>query len=192
MWIASTSQGFESRKCRDRCLQYLQGKTIFDLGCGNEKVVPGAIGVDVAGGMADLKLDLSDSRAMYFFNDNIADTVFSSHLLEHFNDTENILKSWWRVIKPNGYLILYLPCKGLYPADGNPDHKHEFMPDDIIAILNQFASYKLIKSDVHNEDNEYSFEQVFQKVASPCQVILNKEGKTAYMIRIERCPLCGR
>lgn len=172
MWNEKTSRGFESRKCRDRNLQYLQGKTIMDLGCGNEKVVPHAIGIDIAGMMADLKLDLSDSQSMYIFNEGIADTVFSSHLLEHFTDVENILKSWWRVVKPNGYLILYLPHKDLYPKEANPDHKYEFVPEDILKILNSFASYKLINSEVHSEDNEYSFQIVCQKIASPDQIII--------------------
>lgn len=170
-WTKETSQGYESRKCRDRCLSYLQGKTIFDLGCGKEKVIPHAIGVDVAGLVADLKLDLSNPQAMYLFNEGIADTVFSSHLLEHFQDTTNILKSWWRVIKPNGYLILYLPDRNLYPEKANPDHKQNFIADDIIKILDTFASYKLIKKEVHDEDNEYSFELVAQKIASPNQFI---------------------
>lgn len=170
-----TSLGFESRKCRDRNLNYLQSGTIFDLGCGNEKVVPKAIGIDIASMIAELKLDLSDPQSMYMFNESIADVVFSSHLLEHFQDTEEILKSWWRVIKPNGYLILYLPHKDLYPKEANPDHKHEFAPVDIVDILDKFASYKLIRATTHSEDNEYSFEIVAQKIMSPEQIIVNIE-----------------
>ena len=183
MWSQKNSQGFESRKCRDRNLQYLQGKTIFDLGCGNEKVVPTAIGIDLVSPIANLQLDLSNSQSMLVFNADIADAVFSSHTLEHFYDTEGILRAWWRVLKPGGYLILYLPCKGLYPLDGNPEHKHEFLPEDILTILDKFTSYKLIKNEMHNEDNEYSFELVVQKISSPGQVIIKSNTKKCLVIR---------
>lgn len=174
-WTLQTSNGFESRKCRDRCLPYLQGKAVFDLGCGNEKVLPWAFGIDLQSQVANMQMDLSNPESLSFFSEKIVDAVFSSHLLEHIEDTEAILKSWWRLVKAGGYLVLYLPCKGLYPNDGNPDHKHEFEPKDIIDILNRFASYKLIKSEVHGEDNEYSFEIVAQKIESPVRVIMEAE-----------------
>ncbi len=190
MWTAETSRGHESLKCRDRCLPFLQGATIFDLGSGMEKVVPKAVGIDLYSPIADLKLDLSQPESMYIFNENVADAVFSSHSLEHFHNTEGILKSWWRVIKPNGYLILYLPDKDLYPSNGNPDHKHEFKAEDILRILDGFASYKLIKSEVHSEDNEYSFEIVAQKIDTPAPVIIKEKepevssaGKKCLVIR---------
>ena len=35
--------------------------------------------------------------------------VFSSHCLEHLCDTTAALSSWWGLVKPGGFLILYLP-----------------------------------------------------------------------------------
>jgi ubiquinone/menaquinone biosynthesis C-methylase UbiE len=48
------------------------------------------------------------------------DFVYSAHLLEHVQDFESALREWWRVIKPGGYLVLYLPHKKFYPNIGVP------------------------------------------------------------------------
>lgn len=181
MWTKELNQGYESRKCRNRVIQYLQGNVVFDLGCGEEKVTPFAVGIDLFGKSADLRLDLSHPNALYLFADDIADAVFSSHCLEHFHNTASILKEWWRIVKPGGYLILYLPHRDLYPADENPDHKHQFIPEDIINILDGFASYKLIVNQTHQEMDEYSFELIMQKIPTPkeCQIkIIDMPTKT--------------
>jgi hypothetical protein len=56
------------------------------------------------------------------------------------------LESWWRVLKPGGYLILYVPHRELYerrqtlPSRWNPDHRAFFPldredPPDTIGLL---------------------------------------------------------
>lgn len=100
--------------------------------------------------------------------DASVDAVFSSHLLEHIEDTDAALAEWWRVIKPGGYLVLYLPHKDLYPNIGtegaNPDHKHDFTPADIgAAMAVGDRSWDLKVNEVRSEGYEYSFLQVFQK-----------------------------
>jgi ADP-heptose:LPS heptosyltransferase len=97
------------------------------------------------------------------------DFVFSSHLLEHLVDYEAALAEWWRVIKPGGYLCLYLPHKDLYPNIGTPganaDHKHDFLPADIAAAMKKIAvSFDLVRNEDRNEGNEYSFFQVYKKL----------------------------
>jgi hypothetical protein len=51
--------------------------------------------------------------------------------------TTAALRAWWDILKVGGHLCLYLPHRDLYPnigSDGaNPDHKHDFVPEDIIA-----------------------------------------------------------
>ena len=94
------------------------------------------------------------------FADSSFDFVFSSHLLEHIVNTEATLKEWMRVIKNDGYLILYLPHKDFYPNVGqdgaNPDHKHDFVPDDIIRFMKKCGSWDLIENEERNEGYEYS------------------------------------
>lgn len=108
--------------------------------------------------------------------DMAVDAVFSSHLLEHIVDTDAALGEWWRVIKVDGYLVLYLPHRDLYPnmgAEGaNPDHKHDFVPSDIVdAMLRVAPGFDLVVSETRAADTEYSFLQVYRKRADAVQDI---------------------
>jgi len=156
-------------------LEYTHGIGL-DLGCGHEKINPAtAIGIDAGGNAANINIDLSKPDALKIFSDEYFDYVFSSHLLEDFYDTETALREWWRVIKPGGHLILYLPHKYFYPdfkddPGVNPNHKHNFIPTDIIKHMDKFATYNLVKNDSYNEKDEYSFEMVFEKTVYPVKV----------------------
>jgi len=166
----------EAIKCRNRVLKYLQGN-VLDIGVDDDKVVPWAIGLDLRRITNDVNL-VGDATNLYWFKDNVFDAVFSSHCLEDIVDTESVLREWTRIIKPLGFLILYLPHKNFYPNIGYPfanlGHKYDFLPDDIINIVLKFPFMKLVYSTVYSPPNgiysyenhakiEYSFEQVFQK-----------------------------
>lgn len=120
-WSLNIPEGNESAKVKYDIVPYTRGK-VLDLGCGPWKAFPHFIGVDnfsewndgrwkpdVVSDIADLKIFASDSM----------DAVFSSHVLEHIQDTKKTLKEWFRVIKNGGHLVLYLPSKNLYPNIGD-------------------------------------------------------------------------
>lgn len=79
----------------------------LNLGCG-EKPIPGFINVDIrempgVDIVTDIeKLDLPD---------NYADLIYSCHTLEHIDRhrTEDVLKEWFRVLKPGGTIRLAVP-----------------------------------------------------------------------------------
>jgi len=187
VWTPETSKGYEVRKIRNRIAGYLHG-TVLDFGCGDEKVFDGAIGIDLYGKAANLRLDLSNPENVRLFGDEVADVVFSSHFLEDIYDYKGMLRQFWRVLKQNGYLILYLPHKDLYPNIGqpgaNPNHKHDFLPEDIVSALDEFANYDLIRCETHSEADEYSFEIIAQKLNGP-KLNLPKRNrrKTAVVVR---------
>lgn len=110
-------EGFFEKYCRGRGL---------DIGYGGDPVTPTAAGWDFEHG---------DAQWLHGLDDESFDFVYSSHLLEHLSDCELALENWWRVLKPGGYLILYLPHRDLYekkqrlPSRFNDDHKHFFLPD---------------------------------------------------------------
>lgn len=116
--------------------KYCQGYGL-DIGYGGDPVVSNVRGWDFEHGDAQLLRGLDD--ASYDF-------VYSSHLLEHLPDVELALTNWWRVLKPGGYLLLFLPHRDLYekkttlPSRFNEDHAHFFLPDrdeapDTIGIV---------------------------------------------------------
>ena len=167
-WSPTLQQGNESSKIKYEIVPYTRG-TVLELGSGPWRTYPHFITVDNLdewGG--NWKPDINrDATNLSIFASQSCDSVFSSHLLEHIEDTESVLKEWWRVIKPNGYLVLYLPHKDFYPNIGqegaNPDHVHDFSPADIISIMKGVGNWDLIVSESRNQKDEYSFLQVYKK-----------------------------
>jgi len=149
----------EMTKCRHRLVQYCRGKGL-DLGCGNEKITPMAMGIDLEGGDKDLTMDAGD---LGMFAPGYFDYIFSSHCLGYFLDTEKILKQWWRVLRLNGYLVLYLPHKDFRPKSG--DILHDFISRDILKILKKFARFETVRAEDQNSGDEYSFDLVVKKTS---------------------------
>ena len=160
--------------------KYCQGKGI-DIGCGKDPISDGCVCWEKADG---------DAQLMQGVEDDSFDWVYSSHCLEHIVDTTQALKNWWRILKPNGFLILLLPHRDLYekrkklPSRWNPDHKHLFLPDKddhpdtlgILPLINEvLTNFEVIYCKTCDEghsitdptkhsDGEYSIEIVVRKI----------------------------
>jgi predicted SAM-dependent methyltransferase len=172
VWKIEESDGNETGKVLWELPQYTRGRGI-DVGCGAWKAFPHFIGVDNYTDQrmfgTQMKPDvIANADDLALFADGSMDFVYSSHLLEHLEDTEKTLREWWRVIKVGGHLCLYLPHKLFYPNIGvkgaNPDHKHDFMPDDIVDIMKRLGSWDLVRNEDRNGGSEYSFFQVYKKL----------------------------
>ena len=168
-WSRETSQGNEQDKIAAFVVPYTRGLGL-DIGCAlGRKCWPHMIGVDRSAGPGVDVVAEADSLGM--FADMGLDFVFSSHTLEDLEDTAATLAEWWRVIKPGGHLVLYLPHKDFYPHVGeegaNPAHRHDFEPNDIIdhmgAIASEGGCWVLVENEVRGEGDEYSFFQVYRK-----------------------------
>jgi ubiquinone/menaquinone biosynthesis C-methylase UbiE len=78
------------------------------LGCG-ETYIPGFIHVDIR--KFEHVDHVSTVDALDFMNDESADLVYASHLLEHFPraKVKEVLIEWYRVLNKNGVLRLAVP-----------------------------------------------------------------------------------
>jgi len=172
-WKIDDPQGRESAKVRFDIVPYMKGR-ILDLGCGQDKVFPIAIGVD---NKIDAKLfgievkpdiAVETCERMELFADASVDTVFSSHLLEHITDYKAALKEWMRILKVGGHLILYLPDEDEYPKVGehgaNQDHKWNVNYNRVVSAMG--AGWDLIEFEKRNKEQEYSLLFVFKKTES--------------------------
>lgn len=177
IWRVTDPQGDEAGKVKFDVVKYTRG-TGLDIGCGPHKAFPHFIGVDSGKDTELFGIEFTpdnvveDASYLPAVQDGQVDFVFSSHLLEHIEDHKRALAEWWRIIKSCGYLVLYLPHRDLYPNCGheyaNPDHKHDFVPADIERALVEITEgtdvyFDLVMEEVRDQDNEYSFLQVFQK-----------------------------
>jgi len=178
VWRADGPQGGEADKVKFDLVDLFHGRCL-DLGCGPQKIFPSksVIGIDsdkdlgLFGVKANPDLEADCSR-LDLFADGSVDVVFSSHLLEHIEDHEAALAEWWRVLRPGGRLILYLPHADWYPNIGmpgaNPDHKHDFRNADIAEAMESVSRrsktfWDLERDDVRSDGLEYSFLQIYRK-----------------------------
>jgi predicted SAM-dependent methyltransferase len=78
------------------------------LGCG-KKYIEGFKHVDLQDfNHIDYKTSVND---LYFAKDDSVELIYAAHILEHFgrNEYKNILREWFRVLKPNGVLRMSVP-----------------------------------------------------------------------------------
>lgn len=148
------------------------------------------------------------------------DFVFSSHLLEHFpltrddprtwddkraailaeklllesHTAEDALREWMRVLKVDGYLVLYVPDEDTYPKVGqpgaNPDHCFNVNFETVMALMRSTGTHwDLLEYQERSEGNEYSLFFVFQKKNNkhreswPGAPWRNKDLKRAAVVR---------
>lgn len=96
------------------------------LGCG-KVYIPGFIHVDLMDfDHIDHKIPAND---LSVFEDNSIDLIYACHILEHFkrNEVGNVLREWFRVLKPEGILRISVP--GF---------------EEIIAIYQRYRDLKLV------------------------------------------------
>lgn len=133
---AETSKAKNRRMNEGFFSKYCNGKGL-DIGFGGDLILPEADGWDFEHG---------DAQYLHGVNDESYDYVYSSHTLEHVDDAKISLINWLRVLKTEGYLILYIPHRDLYekkkclPSRFNATHKRFFLidehdPPDTIGII---------------------------------------------------------
>jgi ADP-heptose:LPS heptosyltransferase/predicted SAM-dependent methyltransferase len=168
-WSIETSCGYEAQKVKYLTIPYTRG-TGLDIGCGPERIWPHAIGIDRYRSDKGAAVS-SDIRKLPLFANGSVDWVFSSHAVEDFSekDTLPLLREWWRVIRPGGHLVLYLPHEDHYPKIGeqgcNPAHLRNLNPQNIIDVMTEIGAkeWDILEDEVRSEGTEYSFYQVFRK-----------------------------
>lgn len=196
-WRLDDPCGDESGKIRWELVPYTRGRGL-DLGCGPSKAFPHFIGVD---NYTDTQLFgiqmkpdvVCDVTKLDVFGAASMDFVYSSHVLEHiaYDKVPATLAEWWRVIKPGGYLVLYLPDEDEYPKCGeegaNPDHKWNVNYGRVLAPMKELGGWDFVRFEKRNQDREYSLFFVFQKRSDskhtyPYQTTPKPE-KTAAVVR---------
>lgn len=158
----------ETSKVRQLVLEYCSGYGC-DIGFGGDKIKKEAIGIDFANPYADTGKDKVDIACDVINEelpivDNKFDYVYSSHLIEDFEDTVSGLKKFTRILKSGGVLILVFPDQKKYEQfckkTGQPlnmYHKHADMGYRLmlekLSEIKTFAYQLLFKSDCEIDYN---------------------------------------
>ena len=125
----------ETSKIKHLVLSYCIGNGC-DVGFGGDKIKKeNCLGVDLPQPYAHTgrdKVDIPCDIAKEEINipENSLDYLYSSHLIEDFEDTTTILKKFIKVLKNNGALILVFPDQQIYEryckTTGQPLNIHHF------------------------------------------------------------------
>lgn len=151
----------ETSKYRHLTTQFCQGDGL-DIGSGGDPVVPSAIQIDLpAQGYVSYhgtnpadNIQLHCSPDALPFLDGSLDFVYSSHLIEDFEDWLPLLKEWDRVLKVGGHMVILLPDKELWRsavAAGQPPncaHKHEGRVGELSSLMR--SRYDIIRDSLTN------------------------------------------
>lgn len=175
-WVSETS------RCRDRLKKYCIGDGI-DIGYGGDAITKEAITIDLERpyGSPGWYVEYPDTQHLKgngndlkWFRDCVLDYVYSSHLLEDFDECEmlDVLVEWIRVLKIGGYLILYLPNQFRYKkycrehhSEPNPNHRvKKFNLKYLKGLLLKLDMYNLVIEYKRDFCEDYSFEIVVQKL----------------------------
>lgn len=179
--ISETNKA-KNRRLDEGFFDYCQGNGI-DIGCSDSPILSNVDKWDFCFGNGD-------ATFMEGINDEEYDFVYSSHCLEHVQDQVLALKNWFRILKKNGYLLLYVPHRDLYekkkllPSRWNPDHKIFLLPDkneppntwglkqllemteenyEIIYIKTCNYGHTITEPSLHS-DGEFSIEAIVRKI----------------------------
>ncbi|MHB8055415.1 MAG: class I SAM-dependent methyltransferase [Candidatus Aminicenantales bacterium] len=185
---------------REEALPYCGGVGL-DIGFGGDPIKPSAITID---------MDLvryycgphpcnirADARTLPWFATRSLDYVYSSHCLEDFLETRDVLREWFRVVKLYGHLVLLLPDQRKYErhcraegVPGNPAHRiADFGPEYLRPIVAKMsdALIVLLKENL----GEYSFLCVIEKVGWSMR-IRNRLKKVPGLYRLKKAILPGK
>lgn len=161
--VISIPYGNETGKIRHAVVTYCNGLGL-DLGCGGEKIVHTAIGVDANPECAaNLTMDIGN---LNIFASGVFDFVYSSHAIEDSYYKDPVLREWWRVLKPNGYLVVAWPDWKQYPdisgvGEYNSDHSGDKVePRDIKRILGRWAHAEIVKEEIADRSNILVFKKL--------------------------------
>lgn len=151
--------------------KYIIGKKILDLGCGGNKTVPNAIGVDMIAkndfietlvntvSSADVNADIT--KPLPFAKGSI-DTIIARHIVEHLMDSVTILGHWRTLLKKKGRLIIAVPNNAIHKSiPMNIEHVHGFNPVSMKSLL-EVCGFRVIKQ--LDGGNTISFITIAEKV----------------------------
>lgn len=148
----------ETSLCRHITAPFCQGNGC-DVGSGGDPVVPWAIQVDLPDeafiryGHAHEETKpiqyRGDARNLPF-KDETMDFVYSSHLIEDFEDWPVVLEEFSRVLRPGGNLVIMVPDKKRFRAavaggqNDNASHKHEFFVGELTRWVDENFGFQVL------------------------------------------------
>ncbi len=156
---------------------------ILDLGCGNKKLKPRnesdlVIGIDKVKLInVDIVWDLNITP--YPFKKNEFDLIYTSHVLEHLNNLDNILQELIRITKNKGRLIIRVPHFSCGVSYRDPTHLRlfsyftfDYFTDECFYTLSKF---KIVKRKLNFTRENFTFlNKIFNPIINSSPLIYER------------------
>ena len=154
-------------------LPYINGEGL-DIGCGNARPHDWMVGVDIAAGTTNKGPNqLRDARALAgYFAAESQDFIFSSYLLNELDDWPAVLAGWWKLLKPMGYLILFLPVV--------KEGVKECGPKLVVDAMEGCKPWQFVEARI----NEGAFFHVYRKCDLPTDLTVIDPEKICAVIKL--------
>ena len=145
----------------------------LDIGCAGDKLFKHMKGFDLPNPYSRCGDDRIDyrgdaSKISSYFPEDHWKFIYSSHLLEDFPNTKEVLADWKKIVKPDGYIILYLPNEQRYRShckktgqQYNGSHKVLDMSCEYMEKIGKEIDLKVVYK--LEEHGDYSFLILFKK-----------------------------
>jgi ubiquinone/menaquinone biosynthesis C-methylase UbiE len=88
------------------------------------------------------KLNIEKNAGLVFLSNSTSlptesvDVVVCAEVIEHVDDPEQLLSEIYRLLKPNGRLIITTPVR-LTEKPFDHEHVHEFFPEELAALIGE-------------------------------------------------------
>lgn len=168
----------ETSKYREYFAKYTQGRGI-DIGAGGDPINNTCIIIDnadtslIANAGGEKPNILANAGKLDIIQPESLDYVYSSHCLEDFEDTENVLYDWANRVKTGGYIALLLPNQKRYVehckkhgSNPNPRHKVDMSIEHMYFIASRFECcwYRNLEIVESKDFSDYNFMLVMKVV----------------------------
>lgn len=159
----------ETEKIRPLVKQYC-GVVALDIGCGHDKIVADAIGVDHREHeVVSFKVFEPEDMVNLtkFLPDLLGeiDCVFSSHYLGRIREDFKALKDWAKFLKIGGYMVLYLPDYEHFDVAQSPEKINKYTYKTFIPWFKSHMKNMVITHSGQDlGQDKYSFYVVARRV----------------------------
>jgi SAM-dependent methyltransferase len=113
----------------------------LNVGCGS-KILPGHVNIDIID-LPGVDITHNLNKVPYPFKNEEFDLIYADNILEHLENTIEVIEELHRILKPKGRLIIKVPHFTSHDAWAHPQHSNVFAIDSFDFFVKGTYRYKV-------------------------------------------------
>ncbi len=189
-WVEQVLDFFRRRRAKSITQLLPSSAKVLDIGCGNGRFLQymqqtgniEAYGIELPGKAAQRAAQIKGIQLKEGtlekgdFADNFFDAVTLVHVLEHLPSPKETLETIHQMVKPGGFVVIYLPniasfqsrfFKGKWLHADPPRHLFFFEPEDLKREMSLLGFESIQESFFNPEYNPYGMQQSLLNLLFP-------------------------